>query len=434
MVIPVRLVIGRGGRRGFASTLVALRERTLQQKVFNRLLRPPRKITKEEKSAKSSIKMWLAHWNNEKETERELKDFQDLIMVNVDVAGTKDNQIVAHGINQWHFNNPAATAITTPTLLIHGYAASSMAYYRNFTGLSQTVTDLYAIDLPANGLSAEQPFKLNGDKPRSLKVKYLDDDKFSVQHVIDESGTKQMIQQCESYYLDKIEEWRKANKLEKINLVGHSFGGYLSFKYALKYPNSIEKLCLVSPLGVETSIYSVNNKLEKNTKYTLDLEDPTSNFYTRRREIPKFIFKNQSEILRWMGPLGAKMCWNYILSAYSRIPEMEYKSYIFELLYGKGGIAPTARQIFTNLFTRNLLAKDPIMDSLGQLQAKKVLLVYGDHDWMNKYAGYKLVERLNTIRNNTSAQYIEVPESGHNLFLDNPTFFNAFLTEFLSAK
>lgn len=76
MVIPVRLVIGRVGRRGFASALVGLRERTLQQKVFNRLLRPPRKITKEEKSAKSSIKMWLAHWNNEKETERELKDFR----------------------------------------------------------------------------------------------------------------------------------------------------------------------------------------------------------------------------------------------------------------------------------------------------------------------------------------------------------------------
>lgn len=431
MLISLRtLTLGRS----FATATVILKEQTLQQKVLNRLLRPRRKITKEEKQERPAFRMWLAHWNNRKETERELKEFQDLIMENVEVSGTKENQMVAHGINQWHFHNQDASAVTTPTLLIHGYAASSMAYYRNFSGLSKIVMDLYAIDLPANGLSVEQPLQLTDEKIRPFNVKYLDDEKFTVPYVMDELRTRTMIQQCESYYLDKIEEWRKENNLEKINLVGHSFGGYLSFKYALKYPASIDKLCLVSPLGVESSIFSVNNKLERNAKYQLNLEDPTSKFYTRRREIPTFIFKNQSDLLRWMGPLGAKLCWNYILSAYSRIPEMEYKNYIFELLYGQGGIAPTARQIFTNLFTRNLMAKDPIMDSLDKLQAKKVLLVYGDHDWMNKYAGFKMVEKLNKNRQNTSADYVEVPESGHNLFLDNPQFFNTTLATFLSRK
>lgn len=421
-------------KRSFVGSSVVLKERSLQQKLLIRLLRPKRKITKEERQAISWKKMWLTHCNTTKETEKELKEFQDLIMKSVEVAGTKENQLVAQGINQWHFHNPAATAVTTPTLLIHGYAASSMSFYRNFGSLSRSVTDLYAIDLPANGLSQDVPFELEGEQPRAFKVKYLDDDKFSLPHAMDESRTKQMVQQCEGYYLDKIEEWRKVNKLEKINLVGHSFGGYLSYKYALKYPRSIEKLCLVSPLGVETSIFSVNHQLKRNTKYSLDLEDPSSTFYTRKREIPAFIFKNQSEILRWMGPVGARICWGYITSRYSSLPSMDYKNYLFELLYGRGGIAYTARHIFTNLFTRNLLAKDPIMDSLGQLEAKKVLLYYGDHDWMNKYAGFKMVERLNSLRNNSSANYVEVPESGHNLFLDNPDFFNVSLTEFLSSK
>lgn len=420
--------------RSFASARAALSDRSLQAKIIRRLLNPPTNLSKQEREARPAIKMWLSHWNNAKQTERELKEFQDKIMENVEVAGTKENELSVDGINQWHFHNPTASKITTPTLLVHGYAASSMAFYRTFSGLSEDIRDLYAIDLPANGLSKDLPFNAVKDKPPSRKVKYLDDDKVKIVSEIDVQRNREMVERCESYYLDKIEDWRKVNKIEKINLVGHSYGGYLSYKYAMKYPSAIENLCLVSPLGVESSVYSINNKFETNKTYNLALDDPTSELYTRKRSVPKFIFKNQSEVLRWMGPLGAKLTWQYITSAYKRLPTVEYKEYLFELIYGRGGIPLTARQIFTTLFNRNLLAKDPIMDSVAKLQAKKVLLFYGDNDWMNKFAGYKMVERLNSIRKNTSAQYVEVPEAGHNLFLDNPRFFNTELIEFLSTK
>ena len=38
--------------------------------------------------------------------------------------------------------------------------------------------------------------------------------------------------------------------IEKICLVGHSMGGYVSFCYAEKYPERIENLTLISPVGV----------------------------------------------------------------------------------------------------------------------------------------------------------------------------------------
>ena len=110
---------------------------------------------------------------------------------------------------------------------------------------------------------------------------------------------------------------------------------------------------------------------------------------------------------------------------------MEYKNYIFELLYGKGGIPKTARKVFTGIFTRSLLARDPIMDSIDKLNAKKVLLLYGDTDWMNNYAGYRMVELLNQKRGKGYAIYDEVPEARHNLFLDNPESFNDKLIQFL---
>lgn len=37
--------------------------------------------------------------------------------------------------------------------------------------------------------------------------------------------------------------------LEKVNLLGHSFGGYISALYALKYPDNLHHLILADPWG-----------------------------------------------------------------------------------------------------------------------------------------------------------------------------------------
>lgn len=196
--------------------------------------------------------------------EASLRSLQQNLMSELEFAPGVEvkNTMLMGEINQWRIFNKDATAVTVPTLMIHGYAASSMCYHRNFETLSRHMRDIYAIDLPGNGLSKELPLNVELDPPKAIKFQEtVKGQYFKLEEPIDEASYKRHLDNYENYYVDALEKWRVANNLSKINLVGHSYGGYLTFKYSLKYPQNVHKLCLVSPLGVERSIYSIHNKL-----------------------------------------------------------------------------------------------------------------------------------------------------------------------------
>ncbi|CAI9267955.1 unnamed protein product [Lactuca saligna] len=53
----------------------------------------------------------------------------------------------------------------------------------------------------------------------------------------------------EDWFIDSREEWRKVNHLDKFIFLGHSLGGYVVSKYALKHPEHVHHLVLVGPAG-----------------------------------------------------------------------------------------------------------------------------------------------------------------------------------------
>ncbi|CCF56580.1 hypothetical protein KAFR_0B02830 [Kazachstania africana CBS 2517] len=367
-------------------------------------------------------------------TDIKLKALEEKIMEKVTVPGTKTNQMVNNEINEWHFHNPNASKIKTPTLLIHGYAASSMAFHRTFNRLSTDIKDLYAIDLPGNGLSSA-PELSDVIKMKDLKITLnKSKDGFTLKKAIDLEIEKANLAKYENYYLSRIDEWRKFHGIEKLNVIGHSFGGFISFKYAITHPNQVNDLILVSPLGMEKNIHSLNNNFELETKYTLDFENPASLYYARSFNVPSILFNNQLNILRWMGPLGGRMARQYIDMAYKKVPDVAYKNYLYYVFYDGKSFPKVTINNFTNMFSKNLLARDPIMDNLLKLRAKKVMLVYGEHDWMDKYAGYNMVELLSksNYKLKDTVHYVEIPDAGHNLFLDNPTDFSENVVSFLA--
>jgi cardiolipin-specific phospholipase len=131
-------------------------------------------------------------------------------------------------------------------VMLHGYGAGLGFFYKNFEPLSRLPGwRLYALDMLGMGNSSRPQFKV---KARDQEGK---------------------IREAENFFVDALEEWRRARSIEKFTLLGHSMGGYLAVSYALKYPGHLNKLILVSPVGVPEDPWAVNADMPEPEESTM---------------------------------------------------------------------------------------------------------------------------------------------------------------------
>lgn len=76
-----------------------------------------------------------------------------------------------------------------------------------------------------------------------------------------------------SYFVDDIEEMRKAFGIQKLILLGHSFGGLLAENYAAKYPSNLKALILVSPAAHDSKYTIEASKVITGRTTQQDLAD-----------------------------------------------------------------------------------------------------------------------------------------------------------------
>ncbi|GEQ66742.1 hypothetical protein JCM33374_g405 [Metschnikowia sp. JCM 33374] len=172
-------------------------------------------------------------------------------------------------------------------VLIHGYAASLGLFFDNFDRLSSIPgVRVHAIDMLGFGFSS---------RPDYPNFKH---------------GTVAEIRQNEDWFLDSIEEWRKRRGIENFVLVGHSFGGYLSCAYAMKYnqrnnnesnQSMIQKLVLLSPVGVERHENSLLKDTEHPPSQVSSSECLAENSSQPRVSISREITSNQEDIVTGSG-------------------------------------------------------------------------------------------------------------------------------------
>lgn len=157
---------------------------------------------------------------------------------------TEDSPVVAHSsrvelsdpkqyINTFAIESTkTAESAPSPAVVLHGYGAGLGFFYQNFPALGRWAgnrgTSVYALDWLGMGRSARVQFHVKSKR----------------------DNVSGRVTEAESFFIDSLEEWRAKMGLERMTLIGHSLGGYLSVAYALKYPTRVSKLILLSPAGV----------------------------------------------------------------------------------------------------------------------------------------------------------------------------------------
>ncbi|GFY86100.1 alpha/beta-Hydrolases superfamily protein [Actinidia rufa] len=266
----------------------------------------------------------------------------------------------------------------SPTLvMIHGYGASQGFFFRNFDALAKHFR-VIAIDQLGWGGSSRPDF------------------------------TCKSTEETEAWFIDSFEEWRKAKNLSNFILLGHSFGGYIAAKYALKHPEHIKHLILVGSAGFSSE--------------TDDSERPTHFRATWKGALLNHLWESNftpQKVIRGFGPFGPDMVRKYTsarFGAYSTgkvLTEDESRlltDYVYHTLAAKA----SGELCLKYIFSFGAFARVPLLH--------RVLRLIFDSMRFTK----------RTVRKNVLGIVLHLypPPSygwkgGHFAFIDNPTGFHA---------
>ncbi|XP_040565052.1 (Lyso)-N-acylphosphatidylethanolamine lipase isoform X2 [Lepeophtheirus salmonis] len=268
-----------------------------------------------------------------------------------------------------------------PLVIIHGMGAGMALYAANAELLADR-RKVILIDLPGFARSSRP--------------------EFSTDHI-----------QCEKEYIEYIELWRKNMKIDIMDLLGHSFGGYVASSYSLIYPTRIKNLILVDPWGmaVPPQIKGLGFIIE--------------NIIDLARHFTPLLG------LRVSGTLGLnaiKWFKNDLLVIWKETFKSEDESLLAEYLYHCNAQKPTGESAFTYLNEMLIWARNPMIPRLNRLDSNvNLTTIFGEYSWIFKLG----VDGLDVARvENKGYNKLEIIEKGsHHLFLDNPQKFTEIVNK-----
>ena len=235
-------------------------------------------------------------------------------------------------------------------LLIHGWG-SNLELFRSMIYSLKKEHIVYALDLPGFGKTKEPDFAWNVDN-----------------------------------YVDFVIKFIEEMKIEKLSLLGHSFGGRIIIKLANKDDLNfkLDRLVLLDSAGIKPQNNGSNTFRAKYYKFAKKI-------VTSR--IAKKIAKNAEDNLK------------------SKFGSEDYRN-----------ATPLMRDVLVKTVNEDLT------DLLEGIK-EKTLLLWGDKDEATPLGDAKIMEER--IKNST---LIIVKGGTHYSFLDNPVYVNTVLLDFLKDK
>jgi len=268
-------------------------------------------------------------------------------------------------------------------VLIHGYSGSSALFYPIIKDLSARF-NVYCVDLLGMGLSSRPNFPCK-----------------STQETI-------------NYFIDSLEEWRKALNLERIFLGGHSLGGYLTTFYALKYPSVLDGLYLFSPTGLSTG-----KKEQELRQWGPKMTRGQIIFWSLYFDgYSTLIWKDKltpMELIRNNPGLGKFVIRTYMSALYGnkRYQAGIVSDFLFEMLSLEGG---SEQAIHYLLRPPYMDAHVPLESALMRTLSLPIHCFYGEQDWVDWTGAHQISQDVGM----NHFKFHWIPHAGHQIIIQNP--------------
>lgn len=210
------------------------------------------------------------------------------------------------------------------------------------------------------------------------------------------------VTQAEDFFISSLEEFRQQEGLKTMTLIGHSIGGYLCSAYALKFPQHVDKLILISPVGVPESPYYQSWHKPPNLKQSQKKEDQAPAGAIAQQVLPASSPAEESEvpaelqqfqptwwsrlwennvspfsILRGSTFLGPSLLSRYAARRFKAFPE-EVQSELFDYLYHISTDKGSGEYCLAHLLAPGAYARWPMLKRLGRLDIP-ITFIYGDN-------------------------------------------------------
>ncbi|KAK1554042.1 hypothetical protein Q3G72_032967 [Acer saccharum] len=272
----------------------------------------------------------------------------------------------------------------SPTLvMVHGYGASQGFFFRNFDALASRFR-IIAIDQLGWGGSSRPDF------------------------------TCKSTEETEAWFIDSFEEWRKAKNLSNFILLGHSFGGYVAAKYALKHPEHVQHLILVGPAGVSPES---EPKSEWLTKFRATWKGAILNHLWESNFTPQ-------NIVRGLGPWGPDIVRKYTTTRFGAhsngtVLTVDESRLLTDYVYHTLAAKASGELCMKYIFSFGAFARMPLLHSASEWKVPTTF-IYGVQDWMNYQSAQEARKHMKV-----PCEIIRVPQGGHFVFIENPQGFHS---------
>lgn len=197
-------------------------------------------------------------------------------------------------------------------------------------------------------------------------------------------------------FIDDIEGLRKQLQLKKITILSHSFGGLLAMKYALKYPQNIKSLILVSSISPDSKENIESEKIIKKRFTTIDSLDKVNIIVTESYK-------------------------THEVTAYNKLMKLGFENQIYKYKNATKLNIDLPKDFFQRSKQLQYLRKDfsgyNFYSELKQISCP-VLLIYGDFDPLSVIAANKIKDKF------PNSTLIIFKECGHFPFLEKQKEFN----------